>query len=74
MGQAKKKDEFMVSPAITPVHAPPKRKSARTLLVEKFMGFFDQASQEMSEKELAAAEKKTDEIIARACAASLREK
>ena len=66
MGHAKKKEEIdMVSPAVTPAEAPRKRKSARALLIEKFMGFVDNASKEMTEEELAAAEKKTDAFIAR---------
>ncbi len=54
----------MVTPAITPAQTPQRRKSARERLMEKFSAFVDKASQNMSEKELAAAEKKTDKFIA----------
>jgi hypothetical protein len=65
MGQARKKVRDMVTPAISPVQAPQKRKSAKQQLIEKFMGFVDMAEKKMSKKELAAAEEKTDAVIAR---------
>jgi len=65
MGHARKKEKIdMVTPAITPVQAPQRRKSARERLMAKFSSFVDRASKEMSEKELADAERKTDEFIA----------
>lgn len=73
MGHAQKKEKIeMVTPAVTPTQAPQRRKSARERLIEKFSSFVDHASEHMSEKELAAAERKTDEFIADV-RASLRE-